>query len=76
MIMVLTSQVILILIILIMNTEFELTESFLDSDAFPRYDGINQNSMLNSHNYNSDKPNKGGVLGLVKEYYKKSDVGR
>lgn len=56
--------------------EFELTESFLDSDAFPRYDGINQNSMLNSHNYNSDKPNKGGVLGLVKEYYKKSDVGR
>ncbi|EJS44410.1 atg9p [Saccharomyces arboricola H-6] len=58
------------------DQEFELTESFLDSGAFPHYDGMNQNSMLNSHNNGNGILNKGGVLGLVKEYYKKSDVGR
>ena len=40
------------------------------------HDVIDHNKMLNS-NYNGNGIlNKGGVLGLVKEYYKKSDVGR
>lgn len=56
--------------------EYVLTESFLDSGAFPNHDVIDHNKMLNS-NYNGNGIlNKGGVLGLVKEYYKKSDVGR
>ncbi|CAI4057312.1 autophagy protein ATG9 SKDI_04G0950 [Saccharomyces kudriavzevii IFO 1802] len=56
--------------------EYNLTESFLDSGAFPHCDGINQDSVLNSPNNGNGILNRGGVLGLVKEYYKKSDVGR
>lgn len=53
------------------NLNEDVEESFINSVPLQHYDFANTSTNAdNAHN------GSGGVLGLVKEYYKKSDIGR
>lgn len=54
----------------------QLDESFLQSPSVNNYDGNEERLNGNGVSQSRDNLKGGGVLGLVKEYYKQSDVGR
>ncbi|KAL3232887.1 Autophagy-related protein 9 [Nakaseomyces bracarensis] len=57
------------------NKKQTLDESFLQAPSINGFDGNDDRSNKNLVNQ-TDHLKGGGVLGLVKEYYKQSDVGR